>query len=451
MENTQIREPGSFGKRKEPHTIIVSGNGKSRVFKVNPIYCSIGLCFAAMMLVGYLGATAYLVFRDDLIESSFARQARMQHEYEDRIAALRAKLDRVTSRQLLDQQQIEARVSELMARQATIGKRSGRMGDLLQKATVRGLGVVHRSGNVPVPSVNPQKNPDEKDPVQTGSIAPASAASSTDLASLFSLRGVEPATPPTTPSVLLEDSTPAFAALNIPTFSSANTGELFGEVAQAIGAIDASQREEVDGLRLAAASRTQKITEVLKSVGAAVPSSVESDIGGPFVPIDHSSEFELHLDALEATLEMYDQVAGLANSLPLKNPVPGARISSRYGSRIDPFNGRTAMHGGIDFRARRGTPVRATGEGIVIKAGRHGGYGKLVEIRHRDGLVTRYAHLSKINVKRGEKVRSGQAIGKVGSTGRSTGPHLHYEVRQAGKTRNPAVYLNSGKKLRGLL
>jgi len=417
MSSTQIREPANFGKRTEPHTIVISRNGKSKIFKVKPIFFSIAMCFGFMLMFGYFGATAYLIFRDDLIASSFARQARVQHEYEDRIAALRSKLDRVTSRQLLDQQQIEARVEELMNRQASIGKRSSRMGDLLDKARRRGLGVIKSSNTIPVPSVNPQKNAKAVDTITTGSIDVSKKISPNQLASAFAIRGVPnfitpkdkqtSQVPPKLSSTIL--------AYNKPQLSTDFTKEIFGNVAEAIGVIDASQREEIDGLRLAAATKTQKIASILKSVGAKVPDNTGSDIGGPFVPLDHSVDFEVHLHALEDTLKHYDQVTGLANALPLKSPVSGAKISSRYGSRVDPFNGRSAMHSGIDFKAKTGTPVKSTGRGVVVKAGRKGGYGKVVEVKHLNGLTTRYAHLSRINVKAGERVKAGQIVGKVGA------------------------------------
>lgn len=433
MSSAQIREPASFGKRHEPHTIIVSRNGKTRQFTIRPVFFTVAVCSAIMLMVGYFSATAYLVFRDDLISASFANQARVKHEYEDRIAALRTKLDRVTSRQLLDQQAIESRVHELMARQENIGKRSSRMTNLLDKAKNRGLNASAATGNIPVPTLNPVKS--GTDNITTGSIDTSQA--NVQIASNFQLRSN-----PTTTSNANPYS---------PELSSNFTQQLFGEVAEQIGMIDTNQRQEVDQLRIAAADKVAKISSILKSNGVKVPQMPSSDVGGPFVPLDHSVPFEAHLEALESTLNHYDSLSGLARKMPFANPIPGAKISSNFGYRKDPFNGRSAMHSGMDFKAPTGTPVRATGDGVVASAGRKGGYGKTVEIRHKNGLITRYAHLSRINVKKGHKVNVGQMIGKVGSTGRSTGPHLHYEVRQGKTARNPSKYIQVGFKLRGLL
>ncbi len=443
MSTASIREPASFGKRAEPHKIIVVRNGRERQFNINPMVFTAIAGMMFMFLFGYFGATAYLIFRDDLISSSYATQARMQHEYEDRIAALRSKLDRVTSRQLLDQQAIETQVSELMARQKVIGGRGGTMKELLNEARKRGLGAIPASGYVPIPLENPIKhsalrgtNP-EIDALQTGSLINGFAGST--------------GTNTATNTARAKINSFIGNGIDAPAHANAFTRELFGNVAEAIGIIDTKQREEIDAIRISAAQRATTISSALKSIGVKVNPLPTSDIGGPFVPLDHSVRFETHLEALQSTLKQYDSVSAIAKKIPLGTPLPGAIISSRYGHRIDPFNGRSAMHSGIDFKAARGTPVLSTGDGVVIKAGRKGGYGKVVEIQHKNGYTTRYAHLSRIHVKVGQRIKRGKIVGKVGSTGRSTGPHLHYELRRSDKTRNPAKYIKAGYKIRGLL
>jgi murein DD-endopeptidase MepM/ murein hydrolase activator NlpD len=124
-------------------------------------------------------------------------------------------------------------------------------------------------------------------------------------------------------------------------------------------------------------------------------------------------------------------------------------ISSGFGVRMDPFLHLAAMHTGIDFRGNAGDPVHATAAGTVTTAGWSGGYGKMVEIDHGNGLSTRYGHLSQIEVDVGDKVRLGQIVGRLGSTGRSTGPHVHYETRIDGEAVDPQKFLNAGAKLNG--
>ncbi|MDZ4142332.1 MAG: M23 family metallopeptidase [Methylotenera sp.] len=148
-----------------------------------------------------------------------------------------------------------------------------------------------------------------------------------------------------------------------------------------------------------------------------------------------------HLSSLEAKLL---QQSVLKDTLPNSSPVDAAYNSSSYGWRVDPFNGNKAFHEGLDFSAATGTPIRAAAGGIVSFAEQTVDYGKLVKIDHGSGLETRYAHSSKLLVKVGERVEKGQVVAEVGSTGRSTGPHLHYEIRLNGNALDPRKYLTAG-------
>jgi murein DD-endopeptidase MepM/ murein hydrolase activator NlpD len=132
-----------------------------------------------------------------------------------------------------------------------------------------------------------------------------------------------------------------------------------------------------------------------------------------------------------------------AIAVPSSKPVTTATFTSGYGVRSDPFRGGAAMHAGIDLAAPTGTPVYATADGVVDEAKWSGGYGNMVEINHGMGLQTRFGHLSRILVHPGERVKRGMIIALVGSTGRSTGSHLHYEVRIDGHAVNPVPFLQS--------
>lgn len=134
-----------------------------------------------------------------------------------------------------------------------------------------------------------------------------------------------------------------------------------------------------------------------------------------------------------------------SNNLPLGLPVVGSQIGSRFGGRADPFNRRSAFHSGLDFPAKTGTPVRSTADGMVTYSGFARDYGHHIIISHGRDFETLYAHLSKRLVESGRMVRKGHKIGLIGSTGRSTGPHLHYEIRQHGKVVNPMEYIAGGK------
>jgi murein DD-endopeptidase MepM/ murein hydrolase activator NlpD len=134
-----------------------------------------------------------------------------------------------------------------------------------------------------------------------------------------------------------------------------------------------------------------------------------------------------------------DQIA--RETTPSIRPLQRGYLSSRYGRRIDPFTGRPAFHNGVDFSAPIGTPVHATADGVVVRASRRGRMGKMVELDHGNGVHTRYGHLNGFTVHRGQRVHRGDLIGYVGNTGRSTGPHVHYEVVQNGKTENPFLFI----------
>lgn len=169
--------------------------------------------------------------------------------------------------------------------------------------------------------------------------------------------------------------------------------------------------------------------------------------GGPFVPIEGVSRLEADVSRLEGTLADLSAVATEQEleimAYPSRLPVTGGRVpvSSHYGSRRDPFTGRLARHTGLDIPARHGTPILASGGGRVVSAGYKGAYGQTVVIDHGDGLATLYGHASKLLVRPGEVVMPQQKIALVGSTGRSTGPHLHFEVIRHGSRVEPRQYL----------
>ncbi|SFP34672.1 M23 family metallopeptidase [Sphingomonas rubra] len=136
-----------------------------------------------------------------------------------------------------------------------------------------------------------------------------------------------------------------------------------------------------------------------------------------------------------------------AIAIPSVQPVTEMQFTSNFGIRSDPFQGTARMHAGVDIRGPIGTPIYATADGIVAHADRQGGYGNLIEINHGKGIATRYGHLSKILVADGGRVTRGQLIGLMGSTGRSTGSHLHYEVRIDGHAVNPLPFLTTSDYL----
>ena len=225
-----------------------------------------------------------------------------------------------------------------------------------------------------------------------------------------------------------------------------------GELQARIMRLDA-QNERLAAL---AGEKDMKITNQpnAQSLKKSELNTKQGNMGGPFISSKPMSEPDLqaailalteavdirddYLSSLEAKIL---QKSVLKDMLPNSSPVDAAFNSSSYGWRTDPFNGDKAFHEGLDFTANMGTAIKAAADGIVLTAEQTPDYGKIVKINHGSGLETRYAHASKLLVKPGERVVKGQIVAQVGSTGRSTGPHLHYEIRLNGNSLDPRRYL----------
>lgn len=227
-------------------------------------------------------------------------------------------------------------------------------------------------------------------------------------------------------------------------------------IAQKVGEMQAklvkleSMSERVSGL---AGVKPDELKQLLKPASAA---SAAGGQGGPYVPPQAISLEQLNdlIDSLDLATDQRTDLFTMIESrllesrlkslmVPNSAPVRGP-VGSGFGFRSDPFSGRTALHTGLDFPTDIGTPVLAAAGGMVLLTETHPAYGNLVEIDHGNGLVTRYAHNSKMQVKAGDIVRRGQQIAEVGTTGRSTGPHLHFEVLVDGVPQDPAKFLAGG-------
>ena len=166
--------------------------------------------------------------------------------------------------------------------------------------------------------------------------------------------------------------------------------------------------------------------------------------GGPFIPLE-TAFFSGTEQELLANVDRLVMVNDIVAKLPLDKPINDAQQMSPFGKRMDPFNRKWSVHPGVDLAGPSGSEIYTTNDGVVISAGRKPAYGNMIDIEHKFGIVTRYAHLSKIIIKVGDKVTKGQLIGIQGSTGRSTGPHLHYEVRIEDHPVNPVKFLKAGE------
>ena len=313
--------------------------------------------------------------------------------YEDRIAQLRVEVDRLHSRSYAQAGDVNLQLQELAQQQEILSEQHQYVRTLAEKAAALGIG--------PAPQDDPGV-----DPIVTGKL-PAGGSSLTE--------------------------------------TSAQVDTMMSETRQALAALSD-----------AATTSTNEILAELREIGIrpALPAA-DVAMGGPYLPVNDGPEADSMVDdanAVAAALARFKAARDAIDAAPVHRPMDGTvRLSSTYGNRKDPFTGRRAFHAGIDFPAPSGTTVLSAGDGTVSFVGQRSGYGNVVEVTHAGGLLTRYAHLSAVLVKEGQAVKTGMPIAQVGSTGRSTGPHLHFEVRKDDAPMNPAGFLEAGRRLQRFL
>lgn len=385
-----------------------------------------------------VGTGTYFTFHDDVLKRLIARQAEMQFAYEDRIAELRAQVDRITSRQLLDQEQFEQKLDQLVRKQATLESRA---------TTLTTIG----ADPVTTGSVKPNQRQNIFDSIRGGSAKPSP------------INDTVIYTPPPDREARLESrvTSTMLAGAGARRMRGGVEGALI-RMQDALDRLEAKQTASLSTIEENYDSRVRRIRGVLADLGIDAgkpPSSPPPEAktaapaatGGPYVAAStraDAASFERQLYRISLARAHVDKLNRTLAALPVRKPVFGdIDMSSPFGMRMDPFVKGPAIHTGIDMRGDTGDPVRATANGTVTTAGVNGGYGKMVEIDHGNGLSTRYGHLSAIDVSVGQNVRIGQTVGKIGSTGRSTGPHLHYETRVDGDAVDPQKYLRAGIRL----
>jgi murein DD-endopeptidase MepM/ murein hydrolase activator NlpD len=376
-------------------------------------------------------ATAtYFAFRDDVLTRLIARQAEMQYAYEDRIAELRSKVDRTTSRQLLDQEQFDQKLDQIMRRQTALESRATALGAIPDSSATGSIRSPARGAAADTPSSATPKPSPISDTVIF--VAPPDR------------------------EARLESRAPTAVKAQPNQFAKVQgLDNVLVRLQTSLDSVERRQMAALSAVEDSVESRVRRMRGVFTDLGlnmaqleAATPRSA---IGGPFVPVKLSADagaFERQLYRINITRTQMQRLNATLTLVPYRKPVVGeVEFTSGFGVRSDPFLGRPAMHTGLDFRAATGDPVRATANGKVSSSGWMGGYGRMVEIDHGNGLSTRYGHLSEIHVKVGDVIKIGQVIGAVGSTGRSTGPHLHYETRIDGDAVDPQKFLRAGVRL----
>jgi murein DD-endopeptidase MepM/ murein hydrolase activator NlpD len=260
-------------------------------------------------------------------------------------------------------------------------------------------------------------------------------------------------------ALLLADAAdaPGAAQALVPPIAQAIRAGGAGDPMQRLQAVQASQEQILSAADAFATERTERLRAALRLAGVAPPKArlPEGPSGGPLIEAYDPQAaaldpaFAKRVQETAAALAEAHALASTAARLPIATPTAAGERTSGYGFRMDPFTGRAAFHPGLDFAGARMTPVRATAAGTVDFAGVRSGYGRVIEVDHGAGFKTRYAHLARIGVRPGQKVAAGATLGGMGSTGRSTGTHLHYEVWLNGRAQNPDRFVRAGSVLAG--
>jgi len=451
--------------------IYIRSDGRVQFFTFGP-GLQATLAGLSLIFLGWVAfATVNVIFKDRIIAAKDHRYQQMQSAYENRVADLQVSYDEVNGALVSAEDKFKATADELQAKQSTI------MNFLDHKQQVD---ATLMNANVPAVATKPglaTDNAAASDSLGAGPTPGGMGASDGDFGGTSDLT-VSPQ--PVKPQPRTSKPTRA---------SFLDLGGAVGRIAGAIFGVRhrddvpeetlarhpvlkqlAAQTERVRRLGLtetALMSRTQnevvqgvqEIQAVLRRTGISpdqFAQRVESaeGMGGPEISLQSVHIEGIADDAFQdaflrasAVLDQMNQLLMGMRHVPLTTPVWGGEFerTSGFGARVDPFTGRYAFHPGLDFAGPWGAVVHSTAPGTVVWAGGRGTYGNMVEIDHGFGIHTRYGHLSSILVQVGAKVGKGSPIGKLGSTGRSTGPHVHYEVWYDDVVRNPSRFIEAGR------
>jgi murein DD-endopeptidase MepM/ murein hydrolase activator NlpD len=457
--------------------VYIRSDGRVQFFTFGPTLQAT-LAGLALIFLGWVAfASVNVIFKDRIIAAKDHRYQQMQSTYENRVADLQLSYDELNGALVSAEDKFKSVADELQAKQQTVARL------LTQKDVVDSTLAGIRGGtqvvgphadddgsDVPLASKNtnlgsdsisgdgPSGGPDEHD------ASPPAGASELSI------------NPPSTAPHITKPQKSSFLDRTVGRLASALfagkphphfTGKapnlpafhVLALETQRVRSMSRSETALLVGVDHQVYTRIGAVEAVLSRVGLN-PDKMEDSVasregeGGPLIPLS-----EMHIDGIsdagfvtaygEASAharELADLFAGLSH-VPLTTPVHGSDfdVTSGFGARVDPFTHHLAFHSGMDFAGPWGSTVCSTAPGVVAFAGERGGYGNMVEIDHGFGIRTRYGHLSSILVKVGAKVSKGTPIGKLGSTGRSTGPHVHYEVWLADVVRDPSRFIEAGR------
>jgi murein DD-endopeptidase MepM/ murein hydrolase activator NlpD len=449
-----------LGMRFPERQIYIRSEGRVHFWTFSPLAQAIA-AGASLLCLGWIAfTTVNVVFKDRIISAKEQHFEQMQTSYEGRIAELQLAYDELNGALIAAQDRFTAVADEFEAKQLALS------GLLEQKDALRaslGIGKGQDAKSV--------KSAEAAPSIRTGNIGIGGSLDYVvpDIAASFA--------PPfgMGAGTVIGSITPYRAALpeqhRAPFLRGAvqRLGSLFGHRASPatvdnpaiheIGSqearvveLDASQQELLDSAKKSLQAETTRLKKALQTTGVNPQTMMKRvSVGGPLISVSPTMRDDaFRAGVIDTTQSLNDlaMVVKALNSVPLNGPLLTSEISSGFGGRPDPFTEEAAFHNGIDFSAAKGSDVFATAPGIVVFAAPRGAYGNTVEIDHGYGIRTRYGHLSKISVPLGLQLERGEIIGKVGSTGRSTGPHVHYEVWYDNAVRDPGKFIKAGRNVR---
>jgi murein DD-endopeptidase MepM/ murein hydrolase activator NlpD len=417
--------------------VFLKSDTDTRFIRVRPMMQLVAFTGSAMLVAWAIVATA-IILMDSIGSGNFREQAkRDQRTYQSRLNEISSQRDRRAVEAVAAQNRFNAALAQISVMQSELlnsetHRRELETGIEVIQLTLRGTMKDRELARGQVAELQSQVNSGEAGTslASAGSSAPmdfvAEALAKTAAERDQVVRDAQDA-------LLRADE----MAQQIATMKDQND-QIFRQLEEAMTVSVAP----LDKMFRAAGMPTERIIEQVRRG--------YSGQGGPLTPLSFSTRGEeASADALRAN-KLLNQMDRLnlyriaAQKAPFANPVKAAfRFTSKFGPRRDPKTGGRRMHKGVDFAAPNGTPLYATADGVVTHAGWSSGYGRLVKIQHEFGIETRYAHMSKLRAKVGQRVSRGDRIGDIGASGRVTGVHLHYEVRVGGKAVNPMIYIKA--------
>ncbi|HWA30890.1 MAG TPA: peptidoglycan DD-metalloendopeptidase family protein [Rhizomicrobium sp.] len=424
----------------------------------------------ALIFLGWVAfASVNVIFKDRIIAAKDHRYQTMQSTYENRVADLQLSYDELNNALVGAEDRFKNVADELQAKQTTVAKllqRKEQVDSTFQSLQSKPVG----------PSANTADSDDDlavrpngggaSDSIDSNDVGDGDSGGGSQLNVMPQTPRPQPRTAKPVKASFLDETVgrlagaffrasrpslpqPSAAVLKNPAFRA------LAEQTERIRHMSGNETALLVGVDKQVSSRIAMLETVIRRVGIN-PDEFENqkDIGGPDMPLG-----EMHIDGISdqkfiaayasagAHGEELDELFAGLRHVPLTTPVRGAQfeVTSGFGGRVDPFTHHISFHPGIDFAGPWGSPIAATAPGTVVYAGPRGGYGNMVEIDHGYGIHTRYGHMSAILVHVGQKVAKGTIVGKLGSTGRSTGPHVHYEVWLADVVRNPRQFIEAGR------